>query len=468
MAIRYSDNVNGSAANNGTSALTPKADPTEHTTSNGDIHYIKGTGVPYSMGAANNLGLNLSSKSNITVQAWPGYDKPIITHTYAGGGSPRALFFDAGDNVAEDLIFMDCEGGAISTNGAAGASLTVRRCEGYRIGMGRASSTGTFIGAGYSTTIDRVLIEDCIGESCGDDSVFLKASQQVKIINSTFRFPSAFNSLGDCIQVEGACADFLVQNCYLENNKDAKQGAIQSNGTSGFTRYIGNTFVGPTGTVSNFQSCYSDQPALIAGNLFRTKRIAILIKGGGVITGNLILFSGESTEAIYDENVVGGSSLIVNNTIVLADGVTNTAEAIDKKDNTTSRVHNNIIVGAWAQGMLLHSSAATESHNYVYGATYFALNESFAQRTPGTGSSTNDPLLDANYRPTADSPCIAAGTRIADVVLKDFYGKDITDVPDIGAIQAYAARTDTTRTASSARTASTTRSTLHNGRAIPG
>jgi parallel beta-helix repeat protein len=79
--------------------------------------------------------------------------------------------------------------------------------------------------------------------------------------------------------------------------------------------------------------------------------------------------------------------------------------------------------------------------------------------TVGTNNVTDDPLLDASYRPSSSSPCVDAGTQVAGVVLRDFYGKEINGTPDIGAVQRYAARSaSTARTESTARTASTTRS----------
>lgn len=69
-------------------------------------------------------------------------------------------------------------------------------------------------------------------------------------------------------------------------------------------------------------------------------------------------------------------------------------------------------------------------------------------------------LLDASFRPGAGSPALAAGTSIADVVLKDFYGKEITGTPSIGAIQVYPARTAaTSRTAATRTTATRTEAT---------
>lgn len=79
--------------------------------------------------------------------------------------------------------------------------------------------------------------------------------------------------------------------------------------------------------------------------------------------------------------------------------------------------------------------------NCIYGFTDTVLAYDGGAAAPtATGTITDDPLLDASYRLGAGSPCINAGTLLADVVLKDFYGKDIDDTPDIGAMQVYAAR----------------------------
>jgi parallel beta-helix repeat protein len=73
--------------------------------------------------------------------------------------------------------------------------------------------------------------------------------------------------------------------------------------------------------------------------------------------------------------------------------------------------------------------------NAIYGFGTAATNASL------TGTVTTDPLLDSSFLPKASSPCINAGTLIDGTVLKDFYGKDITASPDIGAVQVYTART---------------------------
>lgn len=120
---------------------------------------------------------------------------------------------------------------------------------------------------------------------------------------------------------------------------------------------------------------------------------------------------------------------IANNIFTKYPGSSDAQPAIETPESAAggSSIANNLIYGFDAM-----------VQNYLGGA---------ASPTP-TGTLTDDPLLDASYRPIPESspgagdgsPCLEAGTRIADVVLKDFYGKDITKTPDIGAVQVYPAR----------------------------
>jgi hypothetical protein len=135
-----------------------------------------------------------------------------------------------------------------------------------------------------------------------------------------------------------------------------------------------------------------------------------------------------------------------------------------KADRITYR--NNIAVNA-ATGFFAETGAsAVLNVDRDYGIA-FGCEEAWAEGTlsaqvagsAGSNDSVDDPLLDSSYRPSSSSPCIDAGTQVAGVVLRDYYGKEITGTPDIGAVQRYAARSaSTARTESTARTASTTRS----------
>lgn len=151
----------------------------------------------------------------------------------------------------------------------------------------------------------------------------------------------------------------------------------------------------------------------------------------------------------------GQSCTIVNNTIAdCADGAVYAATTADLANCV---VKNNAFVG---DGYSVYDQTAVawsvEDYNIFYGFTSGTSNH-----TLGANSSTADPLLDASYRPMAGSPCLAAGTRVSGVRLRDFYGKEIDDVPDIGAVQRYAARQlANPQTIATARTLSSTGRTL--------
>ena len=91
------------------------------------------------------------------------------------------------------------------------------------------------------------------------------------------------------------------------------------------------------------------------------------------------------------------------------------------------------------------SATGTIANNAAYGfSTLVETYQGAASPITATGTVTSDPLLDSSYRPTANSPCIGAGTYLANA--RHFGGKRMSPVsPVIGAHGYYAARDVVTR-----------------------
>lgn len=128
----------------------------------------------------------------------------------------------------------------------------------------------------------------------------------------------------------------------------------------------------------------------------------------------------------------GQSCSIANNTMNdCADGAIFTTATADLANCT---VKNNAFIG---DGYSVYDQTAVawsaENNNCFYGFASGASNH-----TLGAQSITSDPLLDANYRPLAGSPVIGAGVYIPGA--RDFSGRKLKRVPDIGARQYYEPR----------------------------
>jgi len=171
------------------------------------------------------------------------------------------------------------------------------------------------------------------------------------------------------------------------------------------------------------------------------------ISQGAYLSGNVA--ADNAKQGIYA--TAGKNTIAYNNTVMR-----NALQGWRSESGATgSHLRNNIF--AFNTGYGISSSSPTYTINEDFNCVY--QNTGGAKEnvsTSGANGITVDPVLNEEFVPSASSPCVNAGTLVDGVVLKDYYGKDITVSPDIGAVQRYAARNaSTARGASAARSAVT-------------
>jgi hypothetical protein len=241
---------------------------------------------------------------------------------------------------------------------------------------------------------------------------------------------------GDCIQINGPAIYALIGNTLDHSDKASKQGFIISSATSGTGGIaIGNTIIMKTVPGGDpLVSCiYSDQPNdLIIANELKGGNYGLQLVGDNQkAIANLIVAAQFGIVA-----ATGDNPTIMNNTV--ADCLT-----YGIRLNTTNAVcHNNLMVRN-GLGLSLQSAAVFSHNAYWQNTSDFAWIGDAGSDEENTV--TSDPLIDNGYRLRVGSPCIAAGKRVNGVRLLDFFMKEVTWTPDIGAFHVYAARTHATR-----------------------
>lgn len=290
----------------------------------------------------------------------------------------------------------------------------------------------------------------------------------------------------------------IFNNRFKAGNLGWPSGQVYVQTRLGSTQIYGNEFIGARYGTANMEndgcSVYTEvgsDRVVVTGNTVRESYLAFTDNSGrGVIWQGNVVANCHAAIIVNDNSNIGTMNhTFVNNTCVnlgvpIAPQGPSAMGGIgwymfdQPSTGERFRISNNIFhrfAGSARSDPAIETPVSTTgpaeiSYNCVSGfATPVAAYTGAASSPVATNTITADPLLDASYRPMAGSPCIGAGTGVSGVRLVDFYGKEIDRVPDIGAMQVYAARTAAAaRTQATARTASSQRSTLLNGRAIPG
>lgn len=435
MANRWSCNVTGSPANDGLTALTPKANPYEHTPTDGDTFRTKGTGIPYDRPGFRAV-LDLGGRQGMEVCDWDGFPKPVFTHTGAGVGFGRCIWIgDAGPgmNIVRRLIVQDTVEAGMGSPGADGVNLTVDECELYRIGMAHTSLNGASLCLGATTAVESLIIRRSIMRECGSTNIFAHVNGDFEVGYCTVTKPGIASpgvNLGDCI----ACADSSPSFYWVHHNtlnhadKDSKHCIQQSGPTTGRARFEFNTLLGPKGfgVGNTHKTVHSEMFTELLCNRIITGGFAVELKGGGDIVGNGILINGVGAWGfnqgpIYSENVLASLTRILHNTIILVADGSGLHSAISIFDGEDGQVHNNVIEG-FAVGIRRHASSVTESHNCIRGATDEVTDHNLTPIATGTGTITDDPMIGYDFMPAIVSPCVGTGTPIPGFL-------DLTGIP---------------------------------------
>jgi hypothetical protein len=338
-----------------------------------------------------------------------------------------------------------------STSAAVSNFVTIRNCYIHSPVATTADVNGI---SGFGSD---AIIENNIITNIPTDGIWMQGLRPIIRRNRISNVATDGRAAGDCIQVYGdatlgSYGGEITDNFCDHSNVGVKQAIIYQDANGGIGGLIqGNECVmadydGVNATNTIFMEIVGGR---IIGNRVRGGLYGIFMNSAGVVvSGNLV------ADPVYGITQLASTTggLVHCNTVDCA-----SIAGIYADTDTTFAARNNILMNCLT-GMS-HENGATENYNCFYGNTTDKSSLGGGAVSLGAQSITSDPLLDASYRPSSSSPCVDAGTQVAGVVLRDFYGKEINGTPDIGAVQRYAARSaSTARTESTARTASTTRS----------
>lgn len=167
---------------------------------------------------------------------------------------------------------------------------------------------------------------------------------------------------------------------------------------------------------------YRAANCVAAGNVIYNCRNGIAVRGASAMNSQYIGIY-NNTAAEVDE---------------IAFPVGNLSDNITLKNNIALRAG---IAGFWQESGAGAVTNVTRDYNCAYGSAKNWATGTLAAMTDGSANTNDiedDPLLDASYRLTENSPCRAAGVYIPGA--RHFGGKRLRSVPDIGALRYMAPR----------------------------
>lgn len=448
MATYY---IDGESATNGAGTYTDPYNVTPTITSSNTYLYAAG----HTLNGGASTAINVpASATDVTIGA---YDPATGTRLTSGSRKAYITVDSAQFTVRVNTNAHRCTIEMLDVTNLSGVSqahgiyigntsslvatdCVVRRCVVHDI-SGTSTANGiAFRGSGF-TAYENVIY------GIPADGIF-GYGNNVRIYQNTIYGVDQLSSSGDCIQLAGdatlGCSNVQIWGNSLTNQQGNKQCVIVQDTTGGSAGgFISQNRCVIARGASN-QAIYVESNSVeIASNRCSGGYYGIFVKANACkLLGNLVY------DVVTGINLATGASagnLLYGNTVIGATGY-----GLYLADDTAAIAKNNLLVSN-AIGLAKHGSA-TEDYNWYYDNTTDQAN---VAGTPAWGSNnvTVDPQIDGNYAPATAQ----AGTRIADVVLRDFYGKEIVDVPDIGAIQVYAARSVSAARGTSAARAAVTR-----------
>ena len=413
MADFYIDTA-GSSGTDGSSELLPKALLSQATLSANNNVYCK-RGQTHPVGAYRFLA------SGMTLTAYGTGNRPMIQKT---AGNDAWLYVQNASNITLSHFVHDCTGylgnGIALTTGSGHAisNVTVSDVD----VLGAYGSAGLIINGAGGGTIRNISVEDCTfyenrshGTACYTDVSGVTYNRCVAYGNGTAVGTHNFSAYA--ASASPAPSGIRWQFCKTHDGVDfdgAEGTGIQSDDNT-----VGSVILGCY--------AYNNEGAGLSFNA----------SSGHYANGNLCVGNGKP--GLYVNNTTG--SFALNNTMIgNCTRGTLSGEIQCINTSTTFTASNNLLSkasGSATHGIHLSLASATGSTgatNLIFGFGTVSVNITLS------GTVEADPLLDAGYRPSASSPCVDAGTQIAGVVLKDYYGKEINGAVTIGAFQRYAAR----------------------------
>lgn len=321
-----------------------------------------------------------------------------------------------------NLVSLDIESAAGAFNAVNGLATDALTAHYITIDHCRLSSPGQN-GAQLRGKGDRILYTEIFG--CAQDALFLTVSD-CEIFAFNIHDNDTALTAGDGIQFSGTHdhGTIIIRNGVIDHPYDSPKQCIITGGGTGTFIVLGNDLAGGAAVIS-----MATPGAILASNRMRgasTRAVTIGATGISLI-GNLIHDCPDG--AIFDEAY---AAFFYNNTFaeIVEDCIRHayTGGSYTAKNNIflrAARAHNGV------SGV----SAATGANIYHETTDYTGV----TQTVEDTELSA-DPIIDALYRPRADSPCVGAGKQIPGVVLRDFDGKHWDGAVDIGARMYHAPR----------------------------
>lgn len=433
MTTYYFDGEIGSNGNAGTSPAAPKKDASGVVFAGGDVCLLNRGKVW--VAPAGTQAINLPA-NGIRVGAYGIGERPVINC----GNVSRGV--NVGTNIAdwviEDLQITNVASGTSRrgiTNATTGSSETVavngtiRRVRIDNVLSDLANDCN-----GIALFGDRVRVLDCEISDIATDGIWARVRNleigRTRVVRvAQDEAAGRVGEFGDCVQFGGAGAsDFSggwVHDCEFDHSdvESAKNGLIVNgaSATKAMT-FQRNKLKGPV--FANHTTLYLDAPGIVCCD-------------NEIEGGDYGIYAVSASGAQIYNNRVRGANFgiraassaaglkIWNNTIAKC-GTGGYATAAD----ATTDFRNNIFLSC-ATGLLRHIANA-EDYNCFFGnganASYTGGSSSI-----GVHSVLADPQLDAELRPVAGSPVIAAGVWVG--ILRDGAGRAARNPPSIGAFE---------------------------------
>ena len=323
--------------------------------------------------------------------------------------------------------------------------------------MHAKNSSSLFKMVSNGNTMDNISIDNCISEHCSVGINFKLTSGS--LTNSIVENCEIYNSSNIGIGLGGACPNLKVRNCKLYDTDGSEViGAIYGSvqGTIGSPVVIENNYVN-TVSISPYWSSecnalyteiYSTYTTFRNNYVIGSERGALHSNSGnhGVIFhNNLVIDSNSgvtSSESGATPDDLSGVTAYNNTFINVPVGAS--INRPSGRSACDAHLHNNIFISDGTAGSIavkITAEVDTISDSTFYNNCYIGFDYSFFQNdlvTPianGVGVNIElDPLLDNNYAPQGDSPCIGAG--IQPLSLTDYNGDTRKSLAgfDIGAV----------------------------------
>jgi len=218
----------------------------------------------------------------------------------------------------------------------------------------------------------------------------------------------------------GNSSGIIIERNLIHDNS-ANVGASTGSGVGIFLDYNASSTSGGANCIVRQNTIYSQfqgstaAPAIAAG-----AGILVLSHDDSLIESNLI-YDCRNGISVGNGTATDGT-LVYNNTVI--DCLNSGINVLPLGTNTI--VKNNVVVGP-ATGLFVNTTSTAgyaESYNAVYGCAVAKANGTATAQTPTSLDATDitaNPLLTSDYKPTASSPLLGAGTHLG--YIRDMEGK---------------------------------------------